>query len=92
MSILFDTPRVLKEPLADFLNVPIGTTMPYPEIVRTIKTYIDNNNLIDRRTYRISPDNCLCDLFGIEPGETITYRNIVQYVADLIEKRSAATN
>jgi O6-methylguanine-DNA--protein-cysteine methyltransferase len=91
MSInVFNTPRVLKGPLADFLNVPIGTSMTYTDINRLIKRYIENNNLIDRRTHRITTDNRLCNLFGIQPGETTTYRNIMHYVFDLVEKRSAA--
>ena len=90
MPILFDNPMVLKEPLADFLNVPTGTTMIFRNIIYAIKLYLENNNLIDHRTYRISPDNRLYNLFGIEAGETITYRNILKYVADLVEKRPAA--
>ncbi len=86
MANVFDIPRVLKEPLADFLNVPIGTTMPLRDIIITIKGYIENNNLIDRTTRRISPDNCLCDLFGIQPGETIKYLNVTHYIFDLVER------
>lgn len=93
MSInVFNVPRVLKEPLADFLNVPICTTMSYIDITRAIKEYIDNNNLIDRRTLRISPDKRLCDLFGIQPGETIQYLNVTHYIYDLVERRVAAAN
>ncbi len=90
MSTVFDTPRVLKDPLADFLNVPIGTTMSYRNITLIIKRYIENNNLIDRITHRITTDNRLCNLFGISPGETTTYRNIMHNVFDLVEKRPAA--
>ncbi len=92
MSTLFDTPMGLKEPLADFLNVPIGTTMSVRNILYGIKRYIDNHKLIDRERVWVSPDNCLCDLFGIQSGEPITYDTILQHVFDLIEKRSAAAN
>ncbi len=78
-------PRVLKDPLADFLNVPIGTMMTYRDIVFAISRYIDNNNLLNRRTYRISPNNCLCNLFGIQPDETIKYIHLAYYIFDLVE-------
>ena len=86
MSITFDTPKVLKDPLADFLNVPIGTTMSVRNILYGIKRYIDNHTLIDRERFWVSPDNCLCDLFGIQFGEHITYDTILQHVFDLIER------
>ncbi len=86
MSTLFDTPRILKDPLADFLNVPIGTTISVRNILYGIKRYIDNHNLIDRERVWVSPDNCLSELFGIQSGENITYMDIVEYVFNLIER------
>ncbi len=84
MSTLFDTPKVLKDPLTDFLNVPIGTTMSIRNILYGIKEYIDNHKLIDRERVWVSPDNYLSELFGIQSGENITYMDIVEYVFNLI--------
>jgi hypothetical protein len=87
---VFTIPFTLKDSLCTFLGKPKGTQMAPADVTKAVKNYIDTHNLKGDK-HEIRPDAAMCNVLGVQAGETLTYRNIQKYLYKLYDLKSGKT-
>ena len=82
----FTTPQPIHSEVAEFLGLPIGTSMTRMELTRMINKYIRENGLEDKENKRnINPDEKLKALLKITDNKQLTYFNLQRHLSPLFK-------
>jgi len=82
----FNSPQLISDEMADFLNVPHGHMMARPAVGREIHCYVEKHNLQNPHNGReIIPDNTLARLLnysyeGDDPNQKLSFFNLQKHM------------
>jgi chromatin remodeling complex protein RSC6 len=87
----FVKPTRISDELAQFLGKTVGTEMARTDVSKEINTYIQANDLQDKKNGRvIHPDEKLTKLLKVSKDDELTYFNLQRYMKHHFMKATPA--